>query len=192
MPSGPTLMSQPEISAAVAGRPRFGVSTVVAAAQPTATNAIAPHTRSRIDMLHLAAGRHAPGLDRVAVEDGVVAVLRDELLALGLPGTGVVGGARLQHGGAAVPSPGHAKACERAGQHRRAERRVHPGPSAMALALGMLRLMAAAAAPRARIHEPPRSTPASSRRSRSGTPVHSVHETRPCVWPAVRVGGVGW
>src|SRR5882724_9533536 len=96
MPSGPTLMSQPEISAGVAGRPRFGVWAAVAAAQPTATNAIAPHASSRIDMLHLAARRHAPGLDRVAVEDGVVAVLRDELLALGLPGAGVVGGARLQ------------------------------------------------------------------------------------------------
>src|SRR2546422_6341913 len=66
-------MSQPAIWAAVAGRPRFGVSTTVARAHPAATTAITAHARSRVDMLHLAVGGHAPGLDRVAVEDGVVA-----------------------------------------------------------------------------------------------------------------------
>src|SRR6185295_9292435 len=83
-PSGPTLMSHPAIWAAVAGRPRFGVSTTVARAQPAATTAITATARSRVDMLHLAAGRHAPGLDRVVVEDGVAAVLGDEFIALGL------------------------------------------------------------------------------------------------------------
>src|SRR2546428_13777097 len=58
--------------------------------------------------------------------------------------------------------------------------------------MGTLRLMAAASAPSARIHGAPGSTPASSSSRRRGTPVHSLHETRPCVWPAVRLGGVGW
>src|SRR5919108_2165612 len=83
-PSGPTLMSHPAISADVATRPRFGVSTRVAGAQPTTITASAAHATSRVDMLHLAVRRHAPGLDDVAVEDRVVAVLGDELTALGL------------------------------------------------------------------------------------------------------------
>src|SRR6266571_4366480 len=95
-------MSQPAIWAAVAGRPRFGVSTTVARAHPAATTAITAHARSRVDMLHLAVGGHAPGLDRVAVEDGVVAVVGDEPVAFGLHGPRVVGGARLQHARAAV------------------------------------------------------------------------------------------
>ena len=43
----------------------------------------------------------------------------------------------------------------------------------------------------AKIHDAPLSTPASASSRRSGTPVHSLQETRPWVWPAVRLGGVG-
>src|SRR2546428_6736320 len=130
--SGPTLMAQPAIWAAVAGRPRFGVSTTVARAHPAATTAITAHARSRVDMLHLAVGGHAPGLDRVAVEDGVVAVVGDEPVAFGLHGPRVVGGARLQHARAAVPAPGQPEARERARQHERAQRRRGPRPPAVA------------------------------------------------------------
>src|SRR5438874_5115181 len=130
-PSGPTLMSQPAISAAVADRPRFGVSMWLAAPHPAVTNASAAHASSRVDMLHLAARGHAPGLDRVAVKDRTVAVLGDELLALGLDVARIVRGARLQHGGAAVPAPWQSKARERSRQNPLAERRLTPRASAV-------------------------------------------------------------
>src|SRR5215467_1155476 len=134
-PSGPTLMSQPAICAGVASRPRFGPSIVVVVtprpAQPPTTSASARATRSRVDMLHLAVRRHAPGLDAVEVKGPVVAVLGDELLALRLHATRVVGGARLEYGRAAVPPPRKPEARERARQHGRHQRRIHPGPAAV-------------------------------------------------------------
>src|SRR4029453_7739581 len=95
-PSGPTLMSQPAICAGVASLPRFGVSSARAAgpptpAQPAKTRAATAVARSRVDMLHLAVRRHAPGLNGVEVEDRVVTVLRDEGRPLGLHRPGVVG-----------------------------------------------------------------------------------------------------
>src|SRR4030095_4994018 len=82
-PWGPTLISQPAICAGVASRPRLGLSialgVTLALAQPPTTSASATQTRSRIDMLHLAVRRHAPSLDAVVMEDGVVAVLGNEL-----------------------------------------------------------------------------------------------------------------
>ena len=60
----------------------------------------------------------------------------------------------------------------------------------MAFAIGTLRLIAAASAPSARTQSARGSTPASSSSSRSGTPVHSLQDTRPCVCPHVSVGGV--
>src|SRR5262245_44778281 len=134
-PSGPTLMSQPATCAGVASRPRFGPSGVSAVtpapAQPPTISASATRARSRVDMLHIAARRHAPGLDPVEVEDRVVAVLGDELLALRLHGAGVVGSARLAHGRRPVPSPRQPEARQRAWQHGRHERHVHPRATAV-------------------------------------------------------------
>src|SRR6267143_882234 len=123
-------MSQPAIWAAVGARPRFGVSVTVARAHPAATTTTATpaNARSRVDMLDLAVGGHAPGLDRVVVEDGVVAVVGDERVAFGLDGPRVVGGARLQDARAAVPAPGPAEARERARQPGRSQRRRRPRP----------------------------------------------------------------
>src|SRR5262245_4734917 len=56
--------------------------------------------------------------------------------------------------------------------------------------MGTLRLIAAASAPSASSHGTVRSAPASSSNSRSGTPVHSLHDTIPCTCPQVRAGGV--
>src|SRR5262245_19318235 len=141
-PSGPTLMSQPATCAGVASRPRFGPSGVAAVtpapAQPPTISASATRARSRVDMLHLAARRHAPGLDAVEVEDRVVAVLGDELLAFRLHGAGVVSGARLEHGRRAVPPPGQPEARERARQHRRDQRRLDPGPTCIGRDLDLL------------------------------------------------------
>src|SRR3989442_9526190 len=115
-PSGPTLMSQPAICAGVASRPRFGLSiplgVMPAPAQPPTTRASATQTRSRVDMLHLAVRRHAPGLDAVEVEDRVVAMRGDELVALRLHGPRIVGGARFQHARTSVPFPRHPEARE--------------------------------------------------------------------------------
>src|SRR5262249_26109726 len=133
-PSGPMLMSQPATCAGVASRPRFGPSSAAevapAPAQPPRTSASITPARSRVDMLHLAVGRHAPGLDAAEVEDRVVAVLGDEPLALRLHGARIVGGARLEHRRRAVPSP-RTEAGERARQHGRDERRLEPGPAAV-------------------------------------------------------------
>src|SRR2546426_6669698 len=108
-------MSHPAICAGVASWPRFGVSTMrLAPAQPPTTSASATQTRSRVDMLHLAVGRHAPGLDAVEVEDRVVAMIGDERIALRLHGPRIVGGARFQHARAPVPLPRHTEARERA------------------------------------------------------------------------------
>src|SRR5207245_10093900 len=60
----------------------------------------------------------------------------------------------------------------------------------MPFATGTLRLIAAASAPSARIHPARESAPASANKSRSGTPVHSLQDTRPCVCPHVSAGGV--
>src|SRR4030095_8232213 len=74
-PSGPTLISQPAICAGLASRPRLGPSIergdAAPLAQPPRASTSAAHASSRVHMLHLAIGRHAPGLDGVEVEDGV-------------------------------------------------------------------------------------------------------------------------
>src|SRR3989442_13690794 len=115
-------MSHPAICAAVTGWPRFGVSTVVAPAQPPTTSDTSTHARSRVDMLHLAVRLDGPGVDRVVVEDGVGTVLGDEAVALRLDRARVVRRAGLQHGRAAVPLPGHAEERDRPRPHRRGPR----------------------------------------------------------------------
>src|SRR2546425_1172966 len=76
------LMSQPAISAGVAGRPSAGVSRAVVPAQPpTAMIRLARANASRVDILDLTARLDGPGLDRVVVEDDVCAVLGDQPIA---------------------------------------------------------------------------------------------------------------
>src|SRR6266478_2805741 len=62
--------------------------------------------------------------------------------------------------------------------------------SSIALAMGTLRLIAAASAPSARSHDAAGSAPASSSRRRSATPVHSLQEINPWSSPARNAGGV--
>src|SRR5712692_3857201 len=113
------LISQPAIWAGAAVWPRFGVSVTVVPAQPTAASATTSQARSRVDMLHLAVGLDGPSLDGVVMEDGVVAVVRDERVAFGLHGTRRVDRARFQHRRAATPLPGQVEGGDRARQHRR-------------------------------------------------------------------------
>src|SRR5262249_37128067 len=129
-PSGPMLMSHPAISVGVAARPRLGVSTW-ALAQPAKTIAMTARASSRVDMLDLAVGGHAPRLDRVAVEDRVASVLGDELVPLRLHVAGIVDGTRLEHRRGAIPLPSQAETRERARKDRLRERRLDPGAAAV-------------------------------------------------------------
>src|SRR5215813_1587913 len=130
-PSGGMLTSHAATSAAVASRPSPGpgVSLIMAAglAHPaSATTQMATPMRLRVDILHLAALRHAPGLDGVVVEDGVVAMLGHQLFPRGLYLTGAVRRTALQDGRRALPLPGDAEAGQRARQDRRREHRLGP------------------------------------------------------------------
>src|SRR5437879_12732359 len=112
------LMSQPAICAGVAVWPRFGVSVTgalvtVALAQPTSASATAAHARSRVDMLHLPVRLDGPRLDRAVMEDGIVPLLADELVAFGLYGAGPVGRARFHDRRAPPPLPRRADAGHR-------------------------------------------------------------------------------
>src|SRR5262245_27027458 len=97
------LMSQPATSAALAARPRLGVSGAEAVAlapahPPNSRTRLARASASRVDIRDLAARLHAPGLDRVVVVDRVGAVLSDQRVARGLHAARVVGRAALEHG----------------------------------------------------------------------------------------------
>src|SRR5262245_4239392 len=98
------LTSHAAISSAVAALPSFGFSTT-GRAQPQSTTNARTSARSRVRILHLAAGAHPPRLDRVVVEDDVRAVLGDEPLARRLHRAGFVRGAALNGRGGAVPHP---------------------------------------------------------------------------------------
>src|SRR5215813_4171863 len=116
-PSGGMLTSHAATSAGVAVRPRPGVSVTTAGlAQPARVATQMPTaTRLRVDIFHLAAPRHAPGLDGVVVEDDVAAMLGHQLFPRGLYLTGAVRRTTLQDGRSALPFPGDAEA----GQHAR-------------------------------------------------------------------------
>ena len=60
------------------------------------------------------------------------------------------------------------------------------------MAIGTLRLIAAASAPSARSHCAPGSAPASASTIDSGTPVHSLPETRPWIAPQDAAGGAAF
>src|SRR5438445_13039809 len=130
------LMSQPAICAGVAVWPRFGVSVTgalvtVALAQPTSASATAAHARSRVDMLHLPVRLDGPRLDRAVMEDGIVPVLADELVAFGLYGAGAVRRTRAHDRRAPTPLPRHTEAGDRSLQHGWYEARAGPRPAAL-------------------------------------------------------------
>src|SRR5262245_39909724 len=120
-PSGPMLMSQPAMSCAVTGIPRFGPScasanvSVVSAPTPAANAspfvAIAlAAINLYVDIADLPRSRDVPALDRVVVIAVVRAARADQCRAGGLNRTGVVDRAAHQHARAAVPAPRHPEA----------------------------------------------------------------------------------
>src|SRR5215813_2473757 len=125
------LTSHAVTSAGVASRPRPGpgvsVTTAAGLAQPaSATTQMPTAMRLRVDILHLAGPRHAPGLNGMVVEDGVVAMLGHQLFPRGLYLTSAVRRTTLQDGRSALPFPGNAEAGQRARQNRRREHRLGP------------------------------------------------------------------
>src|SRR3990167_2490621 len=83
--------------------------------------------RLRIDILHLAAAAHLPGLDGVVVVERVGGVTAAPLAAGRLGVAQLVGGAAEQGGGRACPLPGDAEAGQRLVQHRGVQLRRRPG-----------------------------------------------------------------
>ena len=67
-----------------------GIVAVATPAPPAMRIAAASQASLRMDVCDLAVRLHAPGLDAVEVEGGVVPVVRDEARALGLHGARVV------------------------------------------------------------------------------------------------------
>src|SRR5215471_14321348 len=130
-PSGATLMSHAAISAEVAGRPRLGpafspAGIPPAVAHPASRTAAAAAVRLGVDILHLAVGRHTPGLNRVVMEDGIGPVLSDQRVALGLDRSRFIAGAALEDSGPSAPDPRDPKARERTRQRGRRQRGVGP------------------------------------------------------------------
>src|SRR5712675_2547789 len=109
------------MSAAVTGLPKCGSSAATAIFAGAATMIRSAAPMARRSSKHI--GR-LPGLIDLPTRDGVVVIvaaqpaLGDKLRARGLHHAGVVGGAALQHGGAAVPLPGGAETRQRLGQDR--------------------------------------------------------------------------
>src|SRR5512145_2865671 len=92
VPSGGMLMSHPAISAAVAGRPRLGVSWATLRVWPArARSAITTAAKLCVDIFHLTVCRYLPRLDGVVVEDGVGTMHADQGVARWLDRTAVVG-----------------------------------------------------------------------------------------------------
>src|ERR1700733_5447462 len=86
-PSGPMLMSQVARSSGEIGLPRVGLWADAPAPRAGGTAAVARVLR--IDIFHLAASGHGPGLDHVAMIIAAVAAQRDELRARGLHIAGI-------------------------------------------------------------------------------------------------------
>src|SRR5204863_8291363 len=103
------LISHAAISSGVAARPRSGLSAPAAQQLIASAEQIA-RILSRINMLDLAALRHAPARDAVEVVDRARAAIRDQLGACRLDSAGFVRRAALQGRGSAAPAPGDAEA----------------------------------------------------------------------------------
>src|SRR5262249_47904401 len=133
------LMSHGARSAGEIGWPKRGASAATAALTPSASTQARP-SLSRVNMAHLALRVDAPAGNRVEVLHGEgadrrralgLAALGEERGAARLLIAGLVDGAALQDGGAAVPIPRHAEAGEGLAQHRRLQRRLRPALAAV-------------------------------------------------------------
>src|SRR3989338_2803220 len=82
--------------------------------------------RLRIDILHLAAAAHPPGLDGVVVVERVGRITAAPFAAARLGVAQLVGGAAEQGGGRARPLPGDAETGQRLVQYRRLQLRQRP------------------------------------------------------------------
>src|SRR5215203_1992473 len=132
-------ISQAPISASVIGLPSFGVSAAIAAVN-VSTSAAASKVL-RVDMLDLPVAADAPACETVVVLIGECDRVRDrflglapcrhEVLAQRLGVAGLVPGAALQHGGLAIPAPGHVEAGERLRMHRPPQRCFAPALAAI-------------------------------------------------------------
>src|SRR5690349_18181027 len=115
------VIFQATISASVIGLPSFGDSAATAT-EPSVTASEAASSELRVDMLDLPVAADAPAGEAVVVLIGEghrvghrllgLAARRDEVLAQWLRVAGLVPGPALQHGGLAVPAPGHVEARE--------------------------------------------------------------------------------
>src|SRR5215475_3586823 len=112
-PSGPMLMSQGAISAGAIDWPNCGTS---AGAGSDAHSAAHAARQLSIRIGRLALFVDAPARNRIVVIDPAQAALGSECCACRLHHAGVIGGAALQHRGAAVPLPRRAEAHWRLGQ----------------------------------------------------------------------------
>src|SRR5215471_1748642 len=131
-PSGPMLMSQEARSSGEIGLPRLGLCWAATGDASARRRAGAAATKIlRIDIFHLAIAGHGPGLDHVVVVNTAVAAQRDELRAGRLDVTSLVGGAALQHRGAAVPLPCHTEPRRSLRQHWLLQRRLAPALAAV-------------------------------------------------------------
>src|SRR6218665_2976913 len=126
--SGRTSMSQALTSAGVAVRPMPGNLSAAATGSAarhdvtsTAPSAAARAPSRQLNILHLAALLHEPGLDRVVVIDRAPAAHRAQLGIGRLHMAGLVGGAAHHQGRLAVPGPGQVEAAQAAVEHRRLE-----------------------------------------------------------------------
>src|SRR6476661_7115877 len=140
LPSGSMLMSQMAMSASVSGLPRAGPSASAGPATRQSASPTAGMIALCVDMLDLPGALDSPTGDGVEV---MVQHRPDRRRRLQLAPRGdefgpgrlrvarIVPGAALQHRLAAVPTPRHAKACERLALYRRRQGRLAPALAAV-------------------------------------------------------------
>src|SRR5215471_465078 len=117
-PSGGMLMSHGAISAAVAERPRPGVSCAMLGTKAVkARSVVTAAVALCVYIFHLTTGLYLPRLDGVVVKDCVRSVGGYQSIARRLDRTSFVGGTALQYGRGTVPLPRDAEARQRPGQY---------------------------------------------------------------------------
>src|SRR6266853_5642152 len=139
VPSGRMLMSQAAMSAGSIGLPRLGPSAK-AAPDPSAIASTNACRGLGVNMFHLPFAVDRPTREAVVVlvreteqrrNIPGLAALGDELRPGRLHVAGFVPRAALQYRRSAVPAPGHAKAGEGLGEHRRLQRGFSPALAAV-------------------------------------------------------------
>src|SRR5262245_20851297 len=133
-------MFQAVISASLIGLPRPGVSATAALA-PNANASERANSALRVDMLDPSGTIDAPAVYAVVVLVGErqrvlhrragLAARGNELGTERLHRAGFIPGATLQDHRLAIPTPGHAEAGERLGQHRLLQCRLRPAFAAV-------------------------------------------------------------